>query len=324
MLRRTIMAVAGLLLAGIAPASAQSAFPSQPIRLISGLAAGGSLDLIVRTMSEELRGALGQPIVIENKPGANGLIAMQEVAQTKPDGHTLLIVSNSSATPNILARDKMNFDPDTKFTVLAALAEGPPIVLAVRSDVGVSTYKEFIAHAKANPGKLRFASPGTQTGPHLDMVQLGRAEGIKFIHLPQKGAGSIIPALANGDANFALINLANITGQAKAGEVKIIAALHPKRLRDFPEVPTLAELGHPNIGTVLWHAVYALSETPPDALDKLSAAFEKAKKSERVQAFYQSNEMIEGEPRTRANAQAWWQVRMDKMRKLIADTGDAK
>lgn len=323
MLRKTIVALAGLLLASAAPASAQTAYPSQPVRLINGLAAGGSLDLIVRTMAEDLRTIMGQPIVIENKPGANGLIAMQEVSQAKPDGHTLLIVSTSSATPNLLTRDKLSFDPDTKFTVVSALAEGPPLVIAVRSDVGVSTYKDFIAHAKANPGKLRLASPGTQTGPHLDMVQLGRAEGFTFIHLPQKGAGAIIPALANGDANFALINLANITGQAKAGEVKLLAAVHPKRLRDYPDVPTLAEVGHPTIGTVLWHAVYALSDTPPDVLDKITAAFEKAKKSERVQAFYKTNEMIEPETAKRADAQAWWKVRIDKLRKLIAET-DAK
>ena len=317
----------GMLIACIGaawPACAQTAFPSQPIRIINGLSAGGSTDLLARTMAEDLKTSLDQPIVNENKPGANGIIAMQEVAQAKPDGHTLMIGSSSTASANLLSRDKVSFDPDTKFTILSALALGPPLVLAVRADVGVATYKDFIAHAKANPGKLRFASPGTQTSPHLDMVQLARKEGIQFIHLPQKGAGAIIPALANGDANFAIINLANIMGQAKAGEVKLVAVIHPKRLRDFPDVPTLAELGHPDIGSMLWHAIYAPAETPKDVLDKLADAFEKAKQSERVQAFYKTNEMIEPDARTRAQAQVWWNGAMEKLRKLIAETGDAK
>ena len=305
-----------LVLSGLAGLSAvaQTAFPSQPIRVINGLAAGGSTDLLARVLAEDLKTILGQPVVNENKPGAIGVIAMQEVAQSKPDGHTLLIGSSSTASANILQRDKVNFDPDTKFTILSALGEGPPIVLVVRKDVPVRTFKEFIAYAKANPGKLRYASPGTQTSPHLDMVQLNRKEGLQMIHLPQKGAGGIVPALANGDANVALINVANIAGQAKAGEVVVLAAVHPKRIRDYPDVPTLAELGYPDIGTILWHAIYAPADTPKDVLDKLAAAFEKAKKGERMQAFYNSADIIEPAVTTRADAQAWWNRGMDRLR----------
>lgn len=311
-------------LAGLSAAFAQSPFPSQPIRVINGFAAGGSTDLIQRTLAEDLKGILGQPIISENKPGANGIIAMEDVARAKPDGYTLFIGNSSGASSNIIQRDKFSFDPDKKFVILAALAEGPPIVLAVRKDLPVNSYKELVDYAKANPGKLRFASPGTQTSPHLDFVQLSRRAKFDFVHLPQKGAGGIVPAMVNGDAQVSLVNIASIGGQVKSGDVKLLAVMHPKRLRDYPDVPTFADLGFGDIGIVLWHALYGPAEMPADVREKLEAAIKKGMKGEKMQALYRSAEMIEPDHKTRAEAEAWLKQGMDRLRKLFAETSDAK
>lgn len=305
-------------------ALAQSTFPSQPVRIINGFAAGGSTDLVQRTLAEELKGVLNQAVVSENKPGANGIIAMEEVARSKPDGYTLFIGNSSGATALIQQRDKLSFDPEQKFTILAALAEGPPATLSVRKDVPANTLAELVAYAKANPGKLRYASPGTQTSPHLDFVNLARRTGFEFIHLPQKGAGGIVPALVNGDAQIAVVNIASIQGQVKSGDVKLIALLHPKRLRDFPDVPTVGELGHPDVGTVLWHAMYVHADTPADIQQKLSDAIKKGMKGEKMQALYKNAEMIEPSHKTLADDATWLKAEMSKLRKLIAEIGDVK
>ncbi len=323
-IRSTGLALALAVMTAIPGAMAQSTFPSQPIRILNGFAAGGSTDIIQRTVAEEMRNILGQAVVSENKPGANGIIAMEEVARAKPDGYTILIGNSSGATANILQRDKISFDPDKKFVILAALAEGPPATFAARKDLPANTIAELVAYDKANPGKLRYASPGTQTSPHLDFVNLARRTGFDFVHLPQKGAGGIVPALLNGDAQVALVNIASISGQVKSGDVKLLAIMHPQKLRDYPDVPTFADLGFGDIGTVLWHAMYAPSDIPADILDKLADAIQKGMQGPKMQALYQNAEMIRPPMKTRAEADVWLKQGMDRLKKLIAEVGDAK
>ncbi len=320
--RRTVLAGIGASAGGLAaPAWAQVAYPNQPIRIVNGFAAGGATDIIMRTLGEDLRQIIGQSVVIENKPGANGQIALEEVARAKPDGYTLLLGNSSGASSNIIRKDKITIDPDKAYTIITPLAEGPPTLLCAVKELPVNNFTELVAYGKANPGKLRYASPGAQTGPHLDMFMLGKRTQVNMVHLPQKGGGGIVTALSNRDANIALINTAAIASQIKAGDVKVLATTWPKRLGIYPDVPTLAELGYPDVGNGLWHALYAPAGTPPEILDKLFDAIQKSMKAERATDLWKKTETTPTFMKNRAESAVWLKANMERFIKLIDEIG---
>jgi tripartite-type tricarboxylate transporter receptor subunit TctC len=322
MRRRTVLlGLAATAAAGAAPALAQSGWPAGPIRVLNGLAPGGATDIIMRTIAEDLRVILGQAVVIENKAGANGQIAMEEVIRAKPDGYTLFVGASTVASSAALRREKLGYDMDEKLSILSPIADGPPTLMCVTKEIPVTNFKELIEFGKANPGKLRYASSGAQTGPHLDMFYFGKKTGLQMVHLPQKGGGGIITALSNKDANIALINTAAIATQLKNGDVRAIATLTPKRLGILPDVPTLAELGHPDVGSGLWHVLYAPADTPAEIQDKLFDAIQKAMKSERMADLYKRTEAEPVPLKTRAESKAWLKANMERFHKLIAEVG---
>lgn len=304
-----------------APVYAQSAYPSQPIRIVNGFPAGGATDIIMRTMAEDLRTILGQAVVIENKGGANGQIAMEEVARARPDGYTLFLSNSSGASSNIIRKDKLSFDPDKMFTVISPIGDGPPTLLCVVKDLPVKDFKELLEYGRANPGKLRYASPGAQTGPHLDMFYMGKRTNMQMVHLPQKGGGGIVTALSNRDANLALINTAAIATQVKNGDVRPIATLSRKRLAIYPDLPTLAELGYDDVGSGLWHVLWAPAEVPPEILDKLFNAVQEAMKSERMKDLYKRTETDPVLLKSRAESATWFNTNIERFVKLINAVG---
>lgn len=321
MRRRTVLLGMGAsVIAGVSPAFAQ-AWPASPIRVLNGLAAGGATDILMRTIAEDLRTILGQSIVIENKAGANGQIAMEEVIRAKPDGYTLFIGASTVASSAALRRDKLGYDMDEKLTIISPIGDGPPTLMVVTKEVPVSNFQDLIAFGKANPNKLRYASSGAQTGPHLDMYYFGKKAGLQMIHLPQKGGGGIITALSNGDANIALINTAAIATQLKNGDVKAIATLTPKRLVNLPDVPTIGEVGYADVGSGLWHVLYAPAGTPAEIQDKLFDAVQKAMKGERMADLYKRTEAEAVTLKNREESKAWLKVNMERFHKLIAEVG---
>lgn len=302
------------------PASAQQ-YPSQPIRFINGFAAGGATDVAFRTLSEDLRVILGQSVINENKAGANGRIAQEEVARAKPDGYTFLVHNSSAASAALLSKDKSGFDPEKMLVVVSPATGGPWGVLAAVKELPANTFQEFVAHAKANPGKLRYASSGAQTGPHFDMVMLMRRAGIDLIHLPQRGAGAVLTALNNRDAHVGMATMATLQAQVQGGDLKVLAALGTQRVATLPNVPTLPELGFPT-GNPLWHALYAPLGTPQPILDTMFNAIQKSLKSERMIELYKRTEMWPIELKTHADAMAWSSTALDGFKKVIAEVGE--
>ncbi len=308
-MKRPILVLLALL-AGAGAALAQDKWPSQPIRIINSFAAGGATDITLRTAAEELRDILGVNVIVENKPGANGIVAIEEVSRTRPDGYTLLGGPSSMTSGLLNMKDKLSFEFDDKFTMVSPVGEGPPSMILVRKEVGLNDWKSFIEYSKANPGKLRYASPGALTGPHMDMVILANRLGVQWTHLPQRGGGGILKALSNADANMANLNIAVATPLLKSGEVVPVGTMFTKRLQKYPNVPSITEFGIHNVGNTLWHAIWAPVGTPPEVMDKLFAATQKAMKGERMKALFEKAEMWGPELKSVAESKAWFKEAM--------------
>ena len=298
------------LVASAAPTLAQDKWPSQPIRIVNAFAAGGATDITLRTAAEELRDILGVNVIVENKPGANGIIAMEEVSRKAPDGYTLLGGPSSMSSGLLTMKQKLSFEFDDKFTIVSPVGEGPPSMILVRKELGIKDWNAFVAYSKVNPGKLRYASPGALTGPHIDMMLLENRLGVQWTHLPQRGGGGILKALSNADANIGLLNVAVATPLLKSGEVSGVVTTAKKRIQNYPDVPTLEEVGVKDVGNTLWHAIWAPAGTPPDVMKKLFDAVQKAMKGERMKALFEKSEMWGPEPKSLEESKAWFNEAM--------------
>jgi tripartite-type tricarboxylate transporter receptor subunit TctC len=291
---------------GAGTAFAQDRWPSQPIRIVNAFAAGGATDITLRTAAEELRDILGVNVVVENKPGANGIIAMEEVSRRPADGYTLLGGPSSMSSGLLTMKQKLSFEFDDKFTIVSPVGEGPPSMILVRKELGIKDWKAFVAYSKANPGQIRYASPGALTGPHLDMLLLANRLGVDWVHLPQKGGGGILKALSNADANIGLLNVAVGTPLIKSGDVFPVVTTFKKRIQNYPDVPSLEEVGIQGVGNTLWHAIWAPAGTPPDVMKKLFEAVQKSMKGERMKALFAKNEMWGPELNSVEESKAWF------------------
>jgi tripartite-type tricarboxylate transporter receptor subunit TctC len=279
------------LIASAGTAIAQDKWPSQPIRIINAFAAGGATDITLRTAAEELRDILGVNVIVENKPGAGGIIAIEEVSRKAADGYTLLGGPSSMSSGLLTMKQKLSFNFDDKLTIVSPVGEGPPSVILVRKELDIKDWKSFVAYSKANPGKIRYASPGALTGPHLDMMLLANRLGVDWTHMPQKGGGGILKALSNADANTGLLNIAVALPLLKNGEVIGVATTAKERIKSYPDVPTLEDVGIKGIGNTLFHAIWAPAGTPPAVTKTLFEAIQKAMLGERMKALFAKAEM---------------------------------
>ncbi|MDP2241584.1 MAG: tripartite tricarboxylate transporter substrate-binding protein [Burkholderiales bacterium] len=268
-----MMAIAFLFSGNLVSAAQSSAqdFPSRPVRLVIPFAPGGATDIIARTLEPKLSKRLGQQVVVDNRSGAAGNIAVEIVAQAQPDGYTLLVgnISTNSINPILFAgKSKVNAIKDlagvTKLVAIPNFILGSPKMAA-------NTLKEALAYAKQRQGQLNYQAPlGSYS--HLDMLALTAASGVKMVHLPSKGAGETLPALLRGDISITESNVASNIGAVRAGQVKAYAVTSDKRLADLPEIPTMAEAGFPGIGSLNWNGIFAPARTPAPILSKLHAA----------------------------------------------------
>src|SRR5436309_1037321 len=229
-------------------AGAQEKYPSKPVRVVVPFGPGSATDIVMRIVGEHMRPIFGQPIVIENKPGAFGIIAIEEMARSRPDGYTLQIGnSGTNVLAPIIYRKKFKIDYDQEVRMVTRLSEVPLVLAATTRNFAPKTYAEFIAHAKANPGKVRYASVGIGSNNHYDMEAFAKWAGIEMVHLPNKGGGAAITNdLVTGDAHVALVNAASSLGVIKAGQVRPLAIMSDQRLPEYADVPTLVELGYAN------------------------------------------------------------------------------
>jgi tripartite-type tricarboxylate transporter receptor subunit TctC len=259
--------VLGLLLAGSALAQD---YPSRPVKIIVPYAPGGSTDIIGRIVAHRLSESLGQSFLVDNRPGASGNLALEAVAKAPPDGYTLLVgnVSTNAINENTFAQ-QLSIKPSRDLVGVAKLIEIPHLVVAA-PNFPPGSIAELVAEARRNPGKINYASAGLGSYPHLDMEKLKQAAGIEMTHVPYKGgAGQMIPSIIAGETQVAFLNVASTLPHIRAGRMKALATAMPSRLAELPEVPTLAELGYPGIGTNAWQGLFAPAATPKPVLDKL-------------------------------------------------------
>ena len=285
--RRGMLAgVAGLALLPAMPVQAQTAdkFPSKPVRIMYPFAAGGGMDVVLRVMAEDMQKSTGQPFIVENRTGAGGSIAANAAATAVPDGYTLFVgpVGISAITPHLR---KLPYDARKDLVAVAKLSE-LFAAYVVSNALPVKTLPEFIAYAKANPGKVTYATSGVGSQGHLGGEMLQKAWGIQMTHVPYKGAAEISIDLIAGRVDFS--SDVTMLQYVKQGKAKLLATASPKRLADFPDVPTLAETGVPDPrSTGTWFGAFAPKGTPQPVIDKLAVAFEKALKNPEVTARMQ-------------------------------------
>lgn len=272
LLLSTLMGAAALLaapLTGSLPAQADT-FPSRPIHLVVGYAAGGSTDQIARIVGQKLSEELGQPVVIDNKPGAGATIASDYVSKSTPDGYTLFM-STIANTINTTLYRRLPFDFERDFAPVSLVATVPN-VLVVNPDVPAKTVQEFVALAKKNPEKLYFASSGSGSSIHLSGELFNMVAGVKLTHVPYKGSAPAVVDLMSGQVQAMFDNLSSSLPYIKAGKLRALAVTSATRSPAAPDIPTMAEAGLPDCEVLSWFALVAPAKTPQPIIDKLNAA----------------------------------------------------
>ena len=265
---------ATLALACLAPVALSGAhaqgYPSKPVRIIVPYPAGGGIDIMSRLIGQRLAQRLGQSVVVENKPGAGTLVAAETVARAAPDGHVLLITTDATITINPHLYAKLPYDPVKDFAPITQLVLLNQMLLA-NPQVPASNLKELIAIAKANPGKLNYASYGVGSQPHLAMEILKNQAGIDIVHVPYKGIPQAVPAAIAGEVQLTFSGAASSQAHIKAGRLKALAIGGTKRLGIVPDVPTFAEAGFPDVPANAWFGLFAPAGTPREVIATLHA-----------------------------------------------------
>src|SRR6184192_1848109 len=220
--------------------AAQDKYPAKPIKVVVPFGPGSATDIVMRIVGEQMRPILGQPVVIENKPGAFGILAIEEMARSKPDGYTLQIGNpGTNVLTPIIYKKKFKIDYDKEVILVTRLSEIPLVLGATTKDFPPKTFAEFIAYAKARPGKVRYASVGIGSNNHYDTEAFAKWAGIELLHIPNKGGGAAITNdLVSGDAQVALVNAASSAGVIKGGQLRPLAVMSDARVPEYAEVPT--------------------------------------------------------------------------------------
>jgi tripartite-type tricarboxylate transporter receptor subunit TctC len=263
----------------IGDATAQ-AWPDRPIRMLVPAPAGSSLDVLARTLGERMKDALGQPLVVENKPAAGGTVATAEVARAAPDGYTLLMGFNGPLATGPLLQ-KLPYDV-AKDLAPIVITTSQPNVLAVNAQLPVTSVTELIAYAKARPGKLNFASVGNGSSSHLTGELLKSSAGLDIVHVPFNGSPPAVTATIQGETQMMFAVMQPLQAQIQAGKLRAIAVTTAKRFPLLPDIPTIAEAGFPGFEALAWNGVLAPAATPKPIIQRLNAEINAALKDPEV------------------------------------------
>jgi len=268
---KSIVPLLLLALVPLGPAQAQD-FPSRPVKLVVPYAAGGSSDLLGRLLGEKLSKLWGQQVVIENKPGAGGIIGTEFAARAEPDGYTLYQATDGPLTiATTLHKKPLPYDWKRDFAPVSMMAVGYQIIIT-SPKLPAQNLKDFITHARQNPGKLNYASIGIGSAPHLGAEVFLAAADIKMVHVPYRGSSAqAITALISGDVGMFFVGTSTAVPFVKAGTVHGLAVTSPRRIDSLAEVPTMTELGLPSVDNSLWFSILVPSKTPPAIVQKLHA-----------------------------------------------------
>jgi tripartite-type tricarboxylate transporter receptor subunit TctC len=273
MLRRLfLLATAGALLAmpALAQQDAAATYPSRNVRVIVTVPAGGGVDSVTRIFADKLQRRLGQPFVVENQAGAGGNVGATTVYGATPDGYTLMSSQPAPLTTNIALYKKLSFDPAALEPVV--IMSRFPNVLLVRKDFPAKTAAEFIAYARANPGKLNYASQGIGTTSHLTTELFMSLTGTKMVHVPYKGTAPALNDIMAGQVDFIFMELSSAVKLHQGGNARILAVATDRRLASLPDIPTMIEAGVPNFVSDTWNALSAPPKTPAPIVNKLNQA----------------------------------------------------
>jgi tripartite-type tricarboxylate transporter receptor subunit TctC len=301
--------------AGVAAQSKGPDYPVRPIRMLIPFAPGGATDIIARMVEPKMSRALGQQIVVDNRPGAAGNIAVELTAQAQPDGYTLLVGNISTNSILFAGRMKVNAIKDlTGVTKLVAI----PNFLLGSPKVPGTTLKEAIEYARSQPGQLNFGAPlGSYS--HLDMLAFTARAGIRMVHIPTKGAGETLANLLRGDSHIQISNVASNIGPVRAGQIKAYAVTSEKRLADFPAIPTMAEAGFAGIGSLNWNGIFAPARTPQPVVAKLHAVAVAAMKELEAEGVLEKRQTPISVSASPAEFNAYVQSEMQRWDKIIKD-----
>jgi tripartite-type tricarboxylate transporter receptor subunit TctC len=294
-------------------------WPSKPVRVIVNVAPGGVADVTARVLGARLTETLGQTFIVENRPGGDGYIGFDAVRSSDPDGYTLVYSPGSSMmiAPHLVKR--ADLDPQKVLTPIAATGRVSLYVITNPS-VPVSNYKEFLAYAKANPGKLNYGTPGNGTSPHIATEVFNREAGVKLNHVPYKGAGPALKDLLGGQIEL-MFDPGPGIAQAKAGKVKMIAIAGPKRHADFPDVPTLEENGIRGVDGGPHFGFYGPAAMPREAIDRLNREVIKVMQEAVVLERFRALAVDLAEPMTPQQFAAYVREQNERYAKLIPSLG---
>jgi tripartite-type tricarboxylate transporter receptor subunit TctC len=272
------MKIAFLALLLATQALAQPTYPSKPIRLVVGFPPGGAADFVSRAFQEPLGRALGQPIVVENRPGAGSSIAAEHAARSAPDGYTVLIASPSSILVNPVISPKPGFEP-LKDLIPISRVSSSPLILAVNPGTGIDSVRELIAHAKKHPGKLNFATSGNGSAPHLAAVLFMRLAGVEIVHVPYKGGAPAVQSVLAGDTQLAFATPPSVLPLVQAGRLRALATTSRAATPLIPGIPGMGEAGLPDYEISFWYGLFVPEGTPAAVVRTLFAAIKQVVKA---------------------------------------------
>ena len=269
------MASALCTVAATSAAWAQPApYPNKPIRLLVGFAPGGAVDIVARAVGQQIGTALGQPVIVENKPGAGTNIALQALIASPADGHTLMLTANSIAA-NPTLYQPAPFDLARDFTPISLVGR-VPVVIAANAQTGLDSIAKLVTTSKAAPRSVNFGSPGNGSTPHLATELFARAAGIELTHVPYKGGAPALNDVIAGHIQTVAVNALEVLPHVKAGKLRVLAVLSPARSNIFPDVPTIAESGFPGFEASVWYGFVGPAGLPAPVVARLHAEIQKA------------------------------------------------
>lgn len=308
--------IAAVLAAVCTAATAASTFPDRPIRIVVPFAAGGGTDIVARAVADKLGQKLGQPVVIINTPGAGGTIGAASVARAEPDGYTLLVWHIGMISSAYVTKP-LPYDPLTSFTPIGQLSSASNL-LAVNPEVPVTNLKEFVAYAKAHPGKLNYGSSGMGGADHLAGELLSRVAGIKTVHVPYKGGGPATVGAVGGEVQFVAGTASQVIPMVKAGRLRALAVMQKERIASLPDVPSAAEAGLPELDYKTWFALWGPAKMPADVVATLSSALQDVLRRPDVRA--QLDKVgVEPAPNTSQEFDAMYRAEYAKWNAILGD-----
>jgi tripartite-type tricarboxylate transporter receptor subunit TctC len=321
-LLRILVVALGCVAAGAAFAQAPDKYPSRPVKIIVPYAPGGATDIVGRILADQLGKSLGQQFYVENKPGAFGMLAIEEMVRSPADGYTLMIgnVSTNAITPIIYAQ-KLTFDYMKDVVPITNTVDVPAFVVATKKNFDVKTMPELVDFAKKNPGQVRYGTVGNGSYPHYDMAYFAKRAGdLDMIAIPNKaGASGVINDMLTGSTQVSFLNVASSAPQVKSGSLQPLAVVNHARLADFPDLPTMQEVGYPDVGTIAWQGLFAPAGTPKEVLQAIfNATIAAMKTPEVIDTFHKQTFNIVPNS-SLADAKTWLGQQMDTWRKITSE-----